>query len=232
MKRNRIHHTWVTEDPVLDEEKQNASHLGDRGSCAGWRETECITPGWQRILCWMKRNRIHHTWVTEDPVLDEEKQNASHLGYWGSSAGWRETECIMKIQCWMRNEMHHTWVTEDPVLNKEKRNASHLGDNGSSAGWSETECITPGWQRIQCWMMRNGMHHTCVTENSVLDEEKGNASHLGYKGSSAGWWETECITPVLPRIQCWMMRDGTHHIWVTEDPVLDDKKTNASHLGD
>ena len=60
---------------------------------------------------------MHHTWVTKDPVMDEEKQNASHLGYQGSSAGWRETDC-----------------TKDPVLAEEKQNASHLGYQGSSAG--------------------------------------------------------------------------------------------------
>ena len=254
MKRNRMHQTWVTEDPVLDEEKQNTSLLGYRGSRAGWREIECITPGWQRILCWMKRNRIHHSWVTEDPVLNEEKQNASHLGYRRSSAGWRETEfmqhlgnrvssaewreteCITprlpRIQCWMkRNRMHQTWVTEDPVLAEEKQNASHLGYRGSRAGWRETECITPGLPRILCWMKRNRIHHSWVTEDPVLNEEKQNASHLVYQGSSAGWRETECISLRFPRIQCWMKRNRMHQTWVTQDPVLDEEKQNTSLLG-
>ena len=216
MKRNRMHQTWVTEYQVLNEEKQNASHLGYQGYSAGWRETECITPSLPRIQCWMKRNRMHQTWVTEYQVLNEEKQNASHLVYQGSSAGWRETECITpslpRIQCWMkRNRMHQTWVTEYQVLNEEKQNASHLGYQGYSAEWRETECITPSLPRIQCWMKRNRIHHTLVTKDPVLNEEKQNASHLGYQGYSAGWRETECIKPGLLRIQCWMKRNRMHH---------------------
>ena len=162
-------------------------------------------------------------------MLDEEKQNASNLGYWGSSAGWREIECITPglpgIQSWMkRNRMHHTWVTKDTVLDEEKQNASNLGYRGSSAGWRETEYITPGLQGIQSWMKRNRMHHTWVTEDPVLDEEKQNTSLLGYRGSSAEWRETECITPRLPRIQCWMKRNRMHQTWVTEDPVLAEEK--------
>ena len=248
MKRNGMHHTWVTPDPVLDEEKRNASHLGylDEekwnashlgypGSSAGWRETECITPGLPRIQCWMKRNWMHHTWVTKHQMLDKEKWNAAHLCYRGSSAGWREAECITPVlprfPCWMkRSGMHHTWVTEDPVLDEEKMNTSHLCYQGFSAGQRETECITPELPRIQCWMKRKWIHHTCATKDPVLDEEKMNTSHLCYQGSSAGWREAECITSVLPRIQYWMKGNGMHHTCATEDPVLDEEKMNTSKL--
>ena len=235
MKISRMNHTCATEDPVRDEEKQNESHLCYPESSAGWREVECITLVLPRIQCGMKRSRMHHTCATKDPVMDEEQQNASHLSYRGSSAGWREMECITpvlpRIQCRMkRSRMNHICATEDPVLDEEKLNASHLCYRGSSAGWRETECITSVLPRIQCWMKSSRMHHTCATKDPVLDEEKLNASHLCYRGSSTGWRETECIMPMLLRIQCWMTRNRIHHTCATKDPVLDKEKLNASHL--